>query len=141
MMQSKPKKDSFVTVSGVRYYHSEVFLVVDTFYKSVSTHPSLKVPFKSVYDWPEHIERMTQFWWIRFGGRPYMFSQYNPVLKHYYAGFNKKYLSEWLELFHQTLDIKLTTKQASMWKNLSKQMGIGLLARNEMIRAQKSECL
>lgn len=124
--------------SGVRFSHSDIYLVVDNFYKKVSKHPSLKIPFQSVNDWQDHIERMTQFWWIRFGGKPYMFSQYNPVLKHYYAGFNQKYLTEWLDLFHDVIRSQLTTEQFKAWEGMSVQMGRGLLMSNKMVRVQKN---
>ncbi len=67
------------------------------------------------------------------------FSQYNPVLKHYYPGFNQIYLSEWLRVFHGVLDDILNSDQFLVWKNISNKMGKGLLTSNEMIRIQKNE--
>lgn len=138
MSHSKPCGNNFVIVDDETYLHSDIFSVVDCFYRSIAVHSTLKEPFNSVYDWPEHIDKMTHFWWIKFGGKPYQFSQYNPILKHYYAGFNENYLSDWLELFHKTLDTQLTPGQANVWKDISIQMGRGLLDRNEMLKAQKS---
>lgn len=125
---------SFIRVSDVVFSHSDIHSVVDTFYRRVATDPILQIPFQSVHDWPEHIERLTHFWWIKFGGEHYMLSNYNPVLKHYYAGFNDQFLKHWLMLFHQVLDEKLDPHQASLWKMISEKMGHGLSLKNEMIK-------
>ncbi|MCB0413388.1 MAG: group III truncated hemoglobin [Bdellovibrionales bacterium] len=140
MKERKEKlKDSSVTVLGVKFGHSDIHSVVDAFYKEVAGHIRLKVPFKSVQDWPEHIDRMTQFWWVSFGGKAYMFSQYSPVWKHYGAGFNQEYLDDWLKLFHKTLKEHLNIEQMMAWKKISERMGKNLLVSNEMIKAQKNE--
>lgn len=133
MSYHKPESSQSIIAANVKFDHNEIYAVVDKFYRRVSEHPSLQVPFQSVHDWPEHIDRMTQFWWLRFGGKPYMYSQYNPIHKHFHAGFNKEYLSYWLELFHQVLDEELNKEQVLLWKDLSSQMGQGLLIRNEML--------
>lgn len=126
----------YVQLNNVLFTHTDIFNVIDSFYQKVERDPILSVPFQSVADWPEHIERMTQFWWIRFGGKPYMFSYYNPVPKHFFAGFNPHFLSHWLHLFHQTLDERLDLKKAQVWKIISIQMGKGLLVRNEHFRKE-----
>lgn len=127
-------ENSTVNVGGVEFSHQEINQVVDTFYTRVQKDPLLSVPFQSVHDWPEHIERLTHFWWIRFGGKPYMFTHYNPVAKHFYAGFNAEFLARWLSLFHEVLYEKLKPEQAKLWQEISIQMGKGLSIRNEMLR-------
>jgi hemoglobin len=92
------------------------------------------VPFKSVGDWPEHIQRLTHFWWVRFGGRPYLFNYYNPVAKHFFAGFNRELLTRWLFIFHETLQAHLTPKQATLWKVISERMGEALFIKNELFK-------
>lgn len=127
---------SAVQVNGIVFSHKDISKVVDAFYRKVEHDSILKVPFRSVHDWPEHIKRLTHFWWIRFGGKPYMFSHYNPVTKHYFAGFNQEFLSHWLKLFHQTLNEKLSPQQAMIWKTISEQMGRGLSIRNEHFKKE-----
>lgn len=127
---------STVEVNGIVFSHEDISRVVDAFYRKVEQDSLLKVPFRSVQDWPEHIRRLTHFWWIRFGGKPYMVSQYNPVAKHYFAGFNQEFLDHWLGLFHQTLNEKLDSHQALLWKTISEQMGQSLSIRNEHLKKE-----
>ncbi len=127
-------EDSVVKPNGITFTLKDITTVVDDFYGRVQRDPALSVPFQSVHDWPEHIRRLSHFWWIRLGGKPYMFSDYNPVPKHYFAGFNEELLKRWLELFHATLQQHLNSEQIALWKELSEQMGQGLSLRNEMFR-------
>src|SRR5437868_5191673 len=92
-----------VHVKGVLFSHKDLFNVVDDFYTRIQLDPVLQVPFKSVVDWPEHISRLTHFWWVQFGGKPYLFNHYNPVAKHFFAGFNQELLERWLGIFNETL--------------------------------------
>lgn len=95
-----------------------------------------KVPFKSVGDWPEHIQKLTHFWWVRFGGKPYLFNYYNPVPKHFFAGFNRDLLTRWLFIFQETLQSHLTSEQAALWRLVSERMGEGLSMKNEIFRRE-----
>lgn len=132
--KNAPKSSEEVFVNGVSFTHGEMFVVVDDFYTRVQSDPLLKVPFQSVHDWPEHIERITHFWWARFGGKPYMFTEYNPVVKHFFAGFNATFLARWLELFHETLQRHLNQDQVNLWTMITQRMGQGLSMKNEYFR-------
>lgn len=129
----------FVNPNGIQFSHDDIFNVVDDFYTRIQHDELLSVPFKSVHDWPEHIKRLTHFWWIRLGGKPYMFSDYNPIPKHFFAGFNAVFLERWLNLFHETHRQHLNDEQCALWKDLSEQMGQGLSLRNEMFRKHYEE--
>jgi hemoglobin len=134
----KPSPDETVLAAGqVPFTHREIHQVVDTFYARVQSDPELKIPFQSVHDWPEHIERLTHFWWLLFGGKPYMWSQYNPVIKHFYAGFTRPLLGRWLELFHSVLQENLSEEQAKHWGDQAERMGQNLAMRNEMLEQQR----
>ncbi len=135
----KSRLEDQLVVAGVEFKLKEIFAVVEEFYTRVANDPVLKVPFQSVHDWPEHIDRLTHFWWIRFGGEPYMFSEYNPVMKHFFAGFNEEFLKRWLGMFHEVLDEKLNPEQSQFWKMLSHRMGQALNMRNEMLRKEYEE--
>lgn len=140
--RSVPPTDT-VQVRGVEFQQADLHRVVDAFYGRVAVDPVLSVPFASVKDWPEHIERLTHFWWIKFGGRPYLLAYYNPIEKHFFAGFSAAFLERWLGMFHEVLGEKLNPEQASLWKQVSSGMGQALLARNEEFRVvyekEKSE--
>lgn len=139
MDEPKVKPTDEITVNGVTFTHEEMFQVVDTFYTKIQDDPLLKVPFQSVHDWPEHIRRLTHFWWIRFGGKPYLFANYNPVAKHFFAGFNGVFLERWLRLFHEVLDEKLNHDQAALWKLVSDRMGHALSFKNELFKKAYEE--
>lgn len=132
----KPDGEEIIFVNGVSFAFEDVFRVVDDFYGRIQRDPVLSVPFQSVHDWPHHVERLTQFWWLRFGGRPYMFSEYNPVAKHFHAGFNEAFLNRWLSLFHTTIRDHLNNEQIEFWTLLSTRMGQGLTIRNEYYRRE-----
>ncbi len=123
-----------LNVNGVSFSHGDIFHVVNDFYTRIQNDPVLQVPFKSVGDWPEHIQRLTHFWWIRFGGKPYLPGPYNPVLKHFFAGFNQELLSRWLSIFHETLQTHLTPEQVTLWKLVSERMGEALSMKNELFK-------
>lgn len=109
--------DSIIKLSGIAFSQENIRCVVDAFYRKVELDPVLKIPFQTISDWPEHIKRLTHFWWIRFGGTPYLLSaSYNPVLKHYF-------------------DEVLSSEQAKLRQEISRMIGIGLSVKNEQYKA------
>lgn len=92
----KPLDKEKVFLSGIAFEFKDIQSVIHLFYTEVSKHKSLQVPFSSVEDWDYHINKLSHFWWCRFGGKPYMDVSYNPPLKHLEAGFNKNFLDEWM---------------------------------------------
>lgn len=136
---SKPLPTDTVVLNKISFSHQDIFNVVDSFYFQIQQDPTLSIPFASVHDWPEHVDRLTHFWWIRFGGKPYLFSEYNPVPKHFFAGFNVELLTRWLEIFHHVLKEKLTDQQAHIWANIAVKMGQVLTTKNEFFRLAQEE--
>lgn len=134
MIPKKPLPTAGLSINKIFFSHQNIYDVVNHFYKKVSEDELLKIPFASVHDWPEHIERLTHFWWARFGGEPYMFTYYNPVEKHFFAGFNESLLKRWLNLFHETLNQHLSPDQARLWRMISESMGDSLNQRNELYK-------
>lgn len=126
-----PSEEEFITINGISISHGEIFRVVDDFYTRIQADPVLQIPFRSVHDWPDHIKRLTHFWWIRMGGRPYLFNQYNPVVKHFFAGFNRELLARWISIFEDTLKTHLKTEQSEFWSMVVHRMGNALAAKNE----------
>jgi hemoglobin len=135
-MELRGPPDKIVTVNGIDFSHDEILRVVDDFYTRIQNDSVLQVPFKSVGDWPEHIQKLTHFWWVRFGGKPYLFNYYNPVPKHFFAGFNRDLLTRWLFIFQETLQSHLTSEQAALWRLVSERMGEGLSMKNEIFRRE-----
>lgn len=134
MDQQAPNPQEQIVVNGVSFSHKNIFDVVDDFYTRIQHDPILQTPFQSVSDWPEHINKLTHFWWIRLGGRPYLATDYNPVLKHYLAGFNSTLLQRWLQLFHATITDHLSMEQVNLWKSLSERIGEVLTIKNDVLK-------
>ena len=129
-----PDENEIIQVNGIPFSHGAIFKVIDDFYTRIQLDLVLQVPFRSVEDWPHHIERLTHFWWTRFGGRAYLFNDYNPVPKHFFAGFNRELLTRWLQIFHDTIHGHLNSDQSKLWKLVSERMGEALFMRNELFR-------
>lgn len=130
----RPRPDDFLEVRSIRFTFQDIFTVVDSFYQEVAKDPLLKIPFQSVQDWPHHIDNLTHFWWTRFGGRPYLETSYNPVGKHYEAGFNDAFLERWLTLFKGILNQKLSSEQSDIWEAITISMGTALSKNNELMK-------
>lgn len=133
---NRPHPNDQVALQDVTLTHEEIHKVIDDFYTAVAQDPLLRMPFQTVKDWPHHIEHMTHFWWMRLGGRSYQPTVYNPVMKHFAAGFNSTFLERWLSLFEETLRRDLRTEQADLWIAVAQRMGQGLLFRNDLYRSQ-----
>lgn len=129
-----PNKDDYVEVNSIQFTFDDIRRVVDAFYKKVATDKHLKVPFNSVEDWPHHIERLTHFWWTRFGGRAYLEARYNPVQKHFETGFNEFFLDHWLDLFKGVLFEELESTKAQFWFLIAQNMGEALNRNNELMK-------
>lgn len=134
LTQNRPSSSERVSLNGIDFSNADIFRVVDQFYRLVAVDEILRVPFSSVSDWPHHIEKMTHFWWFKFGGSRYLDETYDPITKHYKAGFDAKFLERWLGLFHTVLAQNLTVEQAEHWRETSTRMGQFLLSRNQMLK-------
>ena len=141
MKISNPYETDTVDLDGVQFTHKDILNVVDDFYTRVQNDEVLQVPFASVRDWPEHIHKLTHFWWVRFGGKAYLSIQYNPIAKHLAAGFNRDFLVRWLGLFRETMQTHLQPAQVDAWRSLSELMGESLSQRNEFLKAQQERRL
>lgn len=120
-------------IGQISFTWDDINRVVSAFYNEIARDPVLKHPFNTVDDWPHHIERLTHFWWIRFGGTPYMSVSYDPVGKHYETGFNVPFLERWLSLFEDALKKNLTKEQAELWHGFATNIGQALTRNNEMM--------
>lgn len=129
-----PNDNDSLDIDGIQLSFSDIKQVVNRFYEQVAVDPLLKIPFASVHDWPHHIDRLTHFWWMRFGGEGYMEARYNPALKHFEANFNRELLTQWLSLFQKTLTESLPHPKAQLWLNLATKMGEALNAKNEHLK-------
>ena len=136
--ENNPNKEDFVEVNSIQFSFEEMNNVVKKFYAKVAVDDHLHGPFSVVDDWPHHIERLTHFWWIRFGGMPYMDVQYDPIGKHLETGVNEGLLEIWLDLFKEVLHETLASSQALLWSEFAERIGVALNRNNEMMKKHLS---
>lgn len=134
MVESINPQPGAVELGDISLSWHEVYSVVDSFYSKVALDDKLSVPFASVDDWPHHVNRLTHFWWVRLGGKPYLQLTYNPVLRHYESGFTLSLLERWLGLFRETVYSKLEAEKAEAWLSLAQKMGAFLNQQNEVLK-------
>lgn len=134
---SFPDKNDFIVVHSIKFTFEDINNVVKTFYARVEVDDHLHGPFSVVDDWPHHIDKLTHFWWFRFGGDPYMNVQYDPVTRHFETGFSEGLLEIWLNLFKDVLNETLTPAQADLWFQFAEGMGAALNRNNEMMKLRE----
>lgn len=116
-----------------------IYHVVDHFYSQIQRHPTLAGPFGHVEDWPRHKERLTYFWWVVLGGARTRQEQYDPVPKHFDAGFSPELLADWLALFRATVEQHVPAPLAAAWLEAAGKIGGGLVLANASYAARKQE--
>lgn len=108
-------------------------LVVDDFYNRIQTHPTLSKPFSIVSHWKEHKEKIAEFWSVVLGGKPSHSYKYDPVNKHFSAGFTKELLEDWKALFFEVLSTHLPPHLARAWQDRVELIGGNLLIQNDRL--------
>jgi len=114
-----------------RLGRSTVHTVINDFYNQIQKHPTLAGPFSSVHDWPTHKEKISDFWWVVLGGKPQASYKYDPVGKHFMAGFSASLLEDWKQLFRKTLLLHLDQELADEWFSRVQMIGENLLTQND----------
>lgn len=110
-----------------------VNLVVDDFYNQVQTHPTLSKPFSIVEDWDTHKEKIADFWWVVLGGLPNSSYKYDPVTKHFSAGFTRELLEDWKALFFNVLSEHLAPELVQAWQARVELIGDNLSKQNDRL--------
>jgi hemoglobin len=113
--------------------HDKVMAVVSEFYDLIQTHPTLSKPFSIVGNWPEHKIKIGEFWWTALGGKPTQSFKYDPVNKHFHAGFTDDLLNDWKKLFKEVLDRHLEPKLSNQWFDRVELIGTNLSIQNHRL--------
>lgn len=128
-----PKSISIAQLIG----KDQIDQVVDDFYNRARNHPSLAQPFSIVHDWPGHKEKIAQFWWVVLGGIPKASYKYDPVRKHFSAGFNATLLSDWKYLFKTVLQDHLNPELSDKWYSRVEIIGDNLLIQDQRLHHER----
>ena len=113
--------------------------VVDDFYNRIQMHSTLSKPFSIVNHWTEHKEKIAEFWWVVLGGMPNSPYKYDPVNKHFAAGFTQELLNDWKALFFEVLTNHLSIDHAQAWQSRVELIGGNLLMQNDRLIQKTSE--
>lgn len=122
-----------------RIGNQQVHAVVDEFYNLIQNHPTLAKPFGSVEDWSEHKKRIGEFWWTALGGQATESYKYNPVAKHFAAGFNHALLQDWKALFKEVLNRHLSQELANQWFDRVELIGGNLERINDQLLKENTK--
>lgn len=103
---------------------ADIELMVNEFYGKVKDHELLGPVFEKVVqgNWQPHLEKMYGFWeTIVLNVHSYSGS---PFRKHIPLDIHEEHFTAWLSLFHETIDLHFSGKNAEDIKNRSSQMGL-----------------
>ncbi len=106
---------------------ADVFKLVDSFYVKVRGDETLGPIFNNVItDWPEHLEKLTDFWEMNlFGGKRY---DGNPITAHQHAdevagrAISPYHFGTWLNLWFETLDEHFEGANVEILKRRARKM-------------------
>jgi len=106
---------------------ADVYKLVDSFYEKVRADETIGPIFNTVItDWPEHLEKLTDFWEMNlFGGKLY---DGNPIAAHQHADavsggqISPYHFGTWLNLWFETLDEHFMGEKVEILKRRARKM-------------------
>lgn len=107
---------------------ADVYKLVSAFYIEVRKDELLGPIFnRHIIDWPEHLERLTDFWETnlfyvtKFRGNPMQVHQKVDAAENY--TINEMHFGVWLNLWFKTLDSLFEGEKSNIAKNRARNMG------------------
>lgn len=107
---------------------ADVYKLVSAFYTEVRKDELLGPIFnRHIIDWPEHLERLTDFWETnlfyvaKFRGNPMQVHQKVDAAENY--TINEMHFGVWLNLWFKTLDSLFEGEKSNIAKNRARNMG------------------
>lgn len=100
----------------------DIRLLVDTFYGKVQKDDLIGPIFNGIIKdgWPEHLEKLYRFWQtILLDEHTYYGSPFAP---HAQLPIGEKHFTQWVYLFHETLDTYFEGERADKARKQSEQM-------------------
>ncbi|MFH6985569.1 group III truncated hemoglobin [Marinoscillum luteum] len=98
----------------------DIKLLVDNFYAKVKADPLLAPIFdeRIANNWPHHMDKMYRFWQtVLLGEHTYLGSPFAP---HANLPIDKTHFTQWLSLFHETIDEHFSGEKAeeAKWRSI-----------------------
>lgn len=122
----------------------DVFALVSAFYTKVRSNGEIGHFFnQTIKDWPEHLEKLTDFWETNL----FMVSKFrgNPMRAHkevdqsFNHSIEQKHFGEWLNMWFATIDEMFEGERANIAKNRARNMAHNLFMNMFMSRQVDQE--
>lgn len=114
--------------------HEGILKLLKPFYADVRQHLVLGPIFNAhIHDWPEHLEKITDFWALQTGGE----SRYRGGFAgaHLALGLRPEHFVHWLELWEFNATRRLPAAEAMEMVKLANELGRRLLGVTQQYRA------
>lgn len=108
----------------------DIEVLVDVFYSKVMQSNSLEPFFKDL-NWDVHLPRMKKFW--RFVLLDEAGYTENVTRKHLHMSLSKELFTDWLILFHKTVDELYSGPKASLAKTRATLIGMGIQSKMNLL--------
>ncbi|WP_018948157.1 group III truncated hemoglobin [Thioalkalivibrio sp. ALMg11] len=106
--------------------------VIDDFYRRLSADPEIGHHFERIQDFPDHVKRIADFWYMNLGGRLEQPPTIDMVGKHAPLNLTEADLAVWMRHFKATTEDHLEPPLAAEWQQLAD--GIASRMREDIIR-------
>ncbi|MFO7954542.1 MAG: group III truncated hemoglobin [Thioalkalivibrio sp.] len=106
--------------------------VIDDFYRRLSADPEIGHHFERIQDFPDHVNRIADFWYMNLGGRLDQPPTIDMVGKHAPLNLTEADLAVWMHHFKATTEEHLEPPLATEWQQLAD--GIASRMREDIIR-------
>lgn len=114
--------------------HSDIILLVDTFYRDIRADKLLGPIFMSIIQdgWPSHLEKMYRFWeTVLLGAHTYQGAPFSP---HANMAIDAVHFKRWIEIFHSCVDAHFSGEKAEEAKVRSEKMASLFLSKIQYIK-------
>ena len=111
---------------------NDVFLLVHTFYEKIRSNEEIGPFFnKTIENWEEHLEKLTDFWETNlFAVRKYFgnpIDAHNEVDQKFNNGIDSSIFGLWLNLWFETLDELFVGENVEILKRRARKMSTFLM--------------
>ncbi len=109
-----------------------IHAVIDDFYRRVAADPEIGHYFERIEDFPDHVNRIADFWYMNLGGRLEHPPTIDMVGTHAPLNLTEADLAVWMHHFKTATEDHLEPPLAAEWQQLAE--GIASRMREDIIR-------
>ena len=109
-----------------------IHAVIDDFYRRVAADPEIGHYFERIEDFPDHVNRIADFWYMNLGGRLEHPPTIDMVGTHAPLNLTEADLAVWMHHFKTATEDHLEPPLAAEWQQLAE--GVASRMREDIIR-------